>query len=228
VSRAASRVRSPAPFPFARCPAVTAALDAVAEAYHNPAAVWWGAFAPSRSCGRRECGSPFARSASRISRSSPGLIACMARDLGQNRIKHPSPAPPPFSSTAAIPPAVAAVSKLAKRPRSSRHRTCPSQHPSQRARPRARSHAHDGALARRSGFQGGIPSGESHRPRSGTGGDGRHGAALVLRRGVVYQRPSLHHRRGPDRALRSTACPFDCPCGSGLAPGCRRLPAHTA
>jgi len=46
VSRAASRVRSPAPFPFARCPAVTAALDAVAEAYHNPVAVW-GALAPS-------------------------------------------------------------------------------------------------------------------------------------------------------------------------------------
>ena len=31
----------------ARCPAGTAALDAVPEAYHNPAAVWWGAFAPS-------------------------------------------------------------------------------------------------------------------------------------------------------------------------------------
>jgi hypothetical protein len=26
--------------------AVTAALDAVLEAYHNPAAVWWGVFAP--------------------------------------------------------------------------------------------------------------------------------------------------------------------------------------
>jgi hypothetical protein len=42
VSRAASRVRSPGTFTCARCPAVTAALDAVPEAYHDPAAVWWG------------------------------------------------------------------------------------------------------------------------------------------------------------------------------------------
>ena len=33
-----------APFTCARCPAVTSALDAVPEAYDNPAAVWWGAF----------------------------------------------------------------------------------------------------------------------------------------------------------------------------------------
>ena len=55
VSRAGSRVRSPGIFTCARCPAVTSALDAVAEAYHNPAAVWWGAFAayrPSRSSRR--------------------------------------------------------------------------------------------------------------------------------------------------------------------------------
>jgi hypothetical protein len=53
VSRADSRVRLPGTFPCPRCPAVTSALDAVPEAYHNPAAVWWGPFAPSRSCGRR-------------------------------------------------------------------------------------------------------------------------------------------------------------------------------
>jgi hypothetical protein len=47
VSRAASRVRQPGTFTCARCPAVTAGLDAVPEAYHNPAAVWWGAFAAS-------------------------------------------------------------------------------------------------------------------------------------------------------------------------------------
>src|SRR5271157_2563521 len=34
-------------FTCARCPAVAAALDAVPEACHNPAAVWWGAFAAS-------------------------------------------------------------------------------------------------------------------------------------------------------------------------------------
>ncbi len=47
VSRADSRVRSPGIFTCARCPAVRSALDAVPEAYHNPAAVWWGAFAAS-------------------------------------------------------------------------------------------------------------------------------------------------------------------------------------
>jgi len=30
-----------------RCPAVRSALDAVPEAYHNPAAVWWGPLAAS-------------------------------------------------------------------------------------------------------------------------------------------------------------------------------------
>jgi hypothetical protein len=47
VSRADSRVRKPGTFTCARCPAVRSALDAVPEAYHNLAAVWWGAFAPS-------------------------------------------------------------------------------------------------------------------------------------------------------------------------------------
>ena len=50
MSRVASRVRSPGSFTCTRCPAGTAALDAVPEAYHNPAAVWWGVFASSRSC----------------------------------------------------------------------------------------------------------------------------------------------------------------------------------
>lgn len=40
--RVVSRVRQPGTFTCARCPAVTAALDAVPEAYHNPVAVWWG------------------------------------------------------------------------------------------------------------------------------------------------------------------------------------------
>jgi hypothetical protein len=47
VSRADSRVRSPGVFTRARGPPVTSALDAVPEAYHNLAAVWWGAFALS-------------------------------------------------------------------------------------------------------------------------------------------------------------------------------------
>ncbi len=42
VSRADSRVRWPGTFTDARCPAVRSALDAVPEACHNPAAVWWG------------------------------------------------------------------------------------------------------------------------------------------------------------------------------------------
>jgi hypothetical protein len=47
VSRADSRVRKPGTFTCARCPSARSALDAVPEAYHNPAAVWWGAFAAS-------------------------------------------------------------------------------------------------------------------------------------------------------------------------------------
>ena len=47
VSRADSRVRSPSTFTCARWPAETSALDALPEAYHNPAAVWWGALAAS-------------------------------------------------------------------------------------------------------------------------------------------------------------------------------------
>ncbi len=47
MSRTDSRVRSPGTFTCARCPAARSALDAVPEAYHNPAAVWWGAFAAS-------------------------------------------------------------------------------------------------------------------------------------------------------------------------------------
>jgi hypothetical protein len=42
VSRADSRVRWPGTFTDACCPAVRSALDGVLEAYHNPAAVWWG------------------------------------------------------------------------------------------------------------------------------------------------------------------------------------------
>ena len=34
-------------FDLCRCPARTSGLDAGPEAYHNPAAVWWGAFAVS-------------------------------------------------------------------------------------------------------------------------------------------------------------------------------------
>ena len=47
MSRADSRVRSPGSLTCVRCPAETSALDARPEAYHNPAAVWWGVFAPS-------------------------------------------------------------------------------------------------------------------------------------------------------------------------------------
>ena len=47
VSRADSRVRSPGTFTCARCPAARSVLDAGPEGYHNPAAVWWGAFAAS-------------------------------------------------------------------------------------------------------------------------------------------------------------------------------------
>jgi hypothetical protein len=47
VSRADSRVRRPGTFTCARCPAVRSALDAVPEAYHNPAVVRWGAIAAS-------------------------------------------------------------------------------------------------------------------------------------------------------------------------------------
>jgi hypothetical protein len=47
VSSADLRVRSPGTLTCARCPAARSALDAVPEAYHNPAAVWWGAFAVS-------------------------------------------------------------------------------------------------------------------------------------------------------------------------------------
>jgi hypothetical protein len=57
VSRAAWRVRSPGTLTYARRPAVTAALDAGPEVYHNQAAVWWGTLCtlpgrrgPSRSC----------------------------------------------------------------------------------------------------------------------------------------------------------------------------------
>jgi hypothetical protein len=47
VSRADSRVRWPGTLTCTRCPAVRSGLDAVPEAYDNPAAVWWGAFAAS-------------------------------------------------------------------------------------------------------------------------------------------------------------------------------------
>ena len=42
VSRIDSRVRKPGTLPCARCPAARSVLDAAAEAYHHPAAVWWG------------------------------------------------------------------------------------------------------------------------------------------------------------------------------------------
>ena len=48
-SRADLRVRKPDTFTCACCPAARSALDAVPEAYHNPAAVWWGVFASSPS-----------------------------------------------------------------------------------------------------------------------------------------------------------------------------------
>jgi hypothetical protein len=47
VSSADSCVHSPGTLTCARCPAVRSALDAGPEAYDNPAAVWWGAFAAS-------------------------------------------------------------------------------------------------------------------------------------------------------------------------------------
>jgi len=47
VSRADLRVRSPGTLTYARRPAARSGLDAVPEAYHNLAAVWWGAFAAS-------------------------------------------------------------------------------------------------------------------------------------------------------------------------------------
>ena len=47
VSRADSRARLPGTLTCTRCPAARSALDAVPEAYHNPAAVWWGPFAAS-------------------------------------------------------------------------------------------------------------------------------------------------------------------------------------
>ena len=55
VSRVASRVREPGTFTGARCPAGTAALDAVLEAYHDPAAVWWGAFTFLQYASRGSC-----------------------------------------------------------------------------------------------------------------------------------------------------------------------------
>jgi hypothetical protein len=53
VSRADLRVRLPGTFTCARCPAVRSALDTGPEAYHNPAAVWWGALQLPRSSGTR-------------------------------------------------------------------------------------------------------------------------------------------------------------------------------
>jgi hypothetical protein len=78
VSRADSRVRAPGTFPRTRCPAVTSALDAAAEAYDNPAAVWWGAFAGFR-------GHPRPGHRRRV-RSSPGGPSGDARPAG--RVDH--------------------------------------------------------------------------------------------------------------------------------------------
>jgi hypothetical protein len=47
VSSADSCVRSPGTLTYVRCPAVRSTLDTGPEAYDNPAAVWWGAYAPS-------------------------------------------------------------------------------------------------------------------------------------------------------------------------------------
>jgi hypothetical protein len=52
VSRADSRVRSAGTFTCARWPAARSALDVVAEAYHNPAAVWWWALSVRRPAGQ--------------------------------------------------------------------------------------------------------------------------------------------------------------------------------
>src|SRR5262249_41855229 len=53
VSRPDSRVRSPASFPGAGCPAVRSGLDAGPEVYHNPAAAWWGLLQLPGSSGTR-------------------------------------------------------------------------------------------------------------------------------------------------------------------------------
>lgn len=77
--RVVSRVRQPGTFTCARCPAVTAALDAVPEAYHNPAAVWWGPLQLPRSSGIRwSCrpGRRSPRSTAPVTGSPPGR--CMA------------------------------------------------------------------------------------------------------------------------------------------------------
>ena len=75
VSSADSHVRSPGTLTSARCPAVRSALDAGPEAYDNPAAVWWGAFAVSAviralaaGAGRVVCG-----------RAEPGRRSCEPR-----------------------------------------------------------------------------------------------------------------------------------------------------
>jgi hypothetical protein len=83
------RVRAPGTFPCAGCPARTSALDAVAEAYHNPAAVWWGAFAVSVVIGGLAVPAPGEFVSGRAERglaasrasgpSSVGGMACTAR-----------------------------------------------------------------------------------------------------------------------------------------------------
>jgi hypothetical protein len=53
VSRADSRVRWPGTLTCARCPAARSALEAVPEACHNRAAIWWGPLRLPRSSATR-------------------------------------------------------------------------------------------------------------------------------------------------------------------------------
>ena len=75
VSSADSRVRSPVTLTCARCPAVRSALDAGPEAYHNPAAVWWGAFAASAVIRGKAAGAGRVASG----RAEPGRRRCEPR-----------------------------------------------------------------------------------------------------------------------------------------------------
>ena len=101
MSGADSRVRSPGIFTCARCPVVTSALDAVPEAYHNPATVWWGAFAasavirdqviivepvagPIGKQRRRQDHQP-RRSSARTRRAGPSQLGCRVGFAGSDR-----------------------------------------------------------------------------------------------------------------------------------------------
>ena len=79
VSSADSRVRSPGTLTCSSCPAARSALDAGPEAYDNPAAVWWGAFAASAVIRCLVAG------AGRIvsGRAEPGRRSCEPRRSGR-------------------------------------------------------------------------------------------------------------------------------------------------